>query len=169
MRSLTIIILVFVVAVIAYVVFFASKQIKRLKNTCIGIKKVSFKAVGIKGSRLNLILTAKNKSDIEFEIVEQNYRIYINNKFLSKVYSDKKVKLPVGQVVETPFNVDFNPLKVLGAAFANLITDPSRVIIKITGEMKVKMGIFTFGKVPVDLSFTLKEIYDLKKRGAEPC
>ena len=101
-----------------------------------------------------------NKSDININLSEQVYDIYINDKLVNTLTNYSENILEKNSVSPIGFNVDldFNEInKTIKMDYVKMLVNPKEVIIKIDMKWKAKLG---FIKVPVGYVWetNLKEI-----------
>ena len=140
-------------------------QYKKLMNYKLGFKSLKLKTVSATKIVFDIFLNFTNKSNLAFEIIEQETKIYVNGKFVSDAvnYSSNKIEPNSTSVIGV--NVSFNPNDVasaLGKNYAWLILNTSSIKIKIDMKMKVKLyGVKV--SIPFVYEDTLKSIIDYAK------
>ena len=104
------------------------------------------------------------QNDAGFTIESQEYLVYINDIFVSKVINVIQTKV-VGKNVNNGIsvigvNVKFNPkevLKKLSLSPIELATSPGKIRLKVDVKLKVKFWIFTIN-IPYMYESTIKEL-----------
>ena len=135
-------------------------QYKKLMNYTLSFKGIKLKKASATELNFDLFLNFVNKSNLKFDIVEQDYSIYINDVFLTKAvnYSTNTV-LPTSASI-MGVNINFNPTqayKNLKGGFASMLLSPQMLKLKIDMKLKVKLyGIKI--SIPFVYETTLKEI-----------
>lgn len=137
------------------------------------IIKSPFKVVGatdvdLTGGEVKFTLLCQkhNDSDISAHINNQYYEVFLNDKLVSKIQNKSHVFVGANKTTIIPVKVEINKNQFLKASIANLtnlIMDKSKVKLSLVGYFHYKAGVFG-AKQPLDLSFTLQEILDMKKQ-----
>ena len=134
-------------------------------NYNLGFKSVKLKTLSASKIVFDIFLNFVNKSSLKFEIIEQENKLYINDKFVSDIVSKSSNKIEPNSTSVIGVNVSFNPNDItsaLGKNYAWLILNTSSVKIKIDIKMKVKLyGIKV--SIPFIYEDTLKGIIDYAK------
>ena len=137
-------------------------QYKKLMNYNLGFKSVKLKTLSASKIVFDIFLNFTNKSSLKFEIIEQENKLYINDKFVSDIVSKTSNKIEPNSTSVIGVNVSFNPNDItsaLGKNYAWLILNTSSIKIKIDMKMKVKLyGIKV--SIPFIYEDTLKGIID---------
>lgn len=155
-------------ATISLAAAYAYLQYKKLLNYAIGFKSARIKTITDKLIDFDLFLKFQNKSDTSFIIQSQDYDVYINDMFVSKVVNYSKTTINPknvnGGLSIVGVNVKFNPkdvLKKLGKNPVELISNPGAIRIKVPMKLKVDTKIlFIPLTVSADYTYesTLKEL-----------
>lgn len=122
-----------------------------VKNLKIAADKVSF----------ILLYNIDNKSDLSVLVSEQNYDIFINGVFVSKVSNPTDVKIISHGVSSIPLYVNFAPRDIILAGVINLndlIKDKANIGIKIKGNLSLKAGIINLKKYQFEVEFKLSDL-----------
>jgi LEA14-like dessication related protein len=153
-----------VIATITITGALAYLQYKKLMNYIIKVKTAVVKTITANLLDLDLTLDFENKSNISFEIKSQEYEVYIDNKFISKINNIKPVFIKAKSNSDIFVNIKVNPTKV-GTRFKledlGKLLDLQNVKIKIIGKMKVKLYAFTIN-IPFNFETTIKELRENK-------
>ncbi len=144
---------VFVVSSVAALAYW---QYTRLMNYCIGIK--SIKPISISESLVNadLLLNFENKSDIQLNILSQEYNVYVGGGFITKVSNSKPQLVAPKSTSVIAVNVKFNPIKA-GTNIISAIIAMGNTAIKVDIKLKVKLYFFTIN-IPYTYTTTIKEL-----------
>jgi|688.fasta_scaffold43162_5 LEA14-like dessication related protein len=135
-------------------------QYKKLMNYTLGFKGIKLNKASATELNFDLFLNFVNKSNLKFDVIEQDYSIYINDVFLTKAvnYSTNTVLPSSASVMGV--NINFNPAqayKNLKGGFATMLLSPQMLKLKIDIKLKVKLyGIKI--SIPIVHETTLKEI-----------
>ena len=149
-----------VLAIVSTAVALAYWQYTRLMNYKLSIKKVKPKQISSSKFDLDLFLNFENRSVIAFDFIEQEYKVYINNEFVTTAKNNKKVSIAPSVTSTLDVNVVFDPskaLKILKKNWVAMLVKPELVMIKI--DMKLKIMIYGFKvSVPYTYQDTLKNM-----------
>jgi LEA14-like dessication related protein len=139
---------------------FAYLQYQKLMDYVLGFKGIKIKGIMPALFDFDIILSFKNNSNIKFTLVSQSYEVYINNVYLTTMLSNN------GQLIEAnaesliTLNVRFNPkeaLQRLKITATTLVTDTSKIQIKVVTKLKVKYGVIT-ATIPYTYENNLKSM-----------
>lgn len=150
--------LVSITAAVAYA------QYKRLMNYSIKFKKMKVNKVTQSVIDIDLFMLLKNKSNIKFDIKEQDYTVYINNVLVTKIVNRKPTIILPNTESEVPANISFNPqvvLSTLKKGLLDTVLNSQGLKIKIDIKLKVSLWFFTVN-IPYIYETTLKEIMSVK-------
>ena len=153
-----------VIAMVTITGALAYLQYKKLMNYIIKVKTAVVKTITANLLDLDLTLDFENKSNISFEIKSQEYEVYIDNKFISRIKNIKPVFVQAKSHSDIFVNIKANPTKV-GSKFKledlGKLLDLQNVKLKIIGKMKVKLyGISV--NIPFNYETTIKELREKK-------
>jgi LEA14-like dessication related protein len=131
-----------------------------VKNLKVALDKISF----------TLFYNVDNKGDLSVIISGQNYDVFVNGKFVSKITNDEDVKIKSNSVSKIPFYVNLDPKDVVKAGIANisdLLNNQKNVKILIKGKLNIKAGIVNMKKYPFELPFTLADVTSSTNKDVE--
>jgi LEA14-like dessication related protein len=135
-------------------------QYKKLMNYTIGFKGIKIKKISASLIDLELFISFMNNSDVKFDIVEQIYKVYMNDKFVTKLSNDVSTTILPKSPSVFPINVKFNPTEVLSVLKLNavaILSKPDTIILTIETKLKVSLyGIKV--SIPYTYKGTLKEM-----------
>lgn len=143
------------VIVIAYVV----TQLAKINKAVFEYAGVKIKSVSLKKIELIVYLKLVNEGTMSVTISNQEYDIYLNDKFLSHMKYSQPFRIRPGTNV-MPLEVYINLSDVLKAGWSNLsqlLTDKSKVNIRLVGSYDLKIGFIRVGKRPFTEVFNLGE------------
>lgn len=158
-----------VLAVVSIALAVAYIQYKRLMDYSFTYNKIKVRSLSAKLFNFDLFLNFLNKSAITFDIVEQEYKAYVNGEFVSTIVNYKPVKILPKATSVLGFNVQFDPnkvLKTLKKNYAQILLDPKSVNIKVDIKLKVLFYGFKLS-IPYTYEETLKGLIDIYKAPAE--
>jgi LEA14-like dessication related protein len=140
-------------------------QYRKLMNYTVKLGGVRFKQINANVFNFDLFIKFSNNSDINFVISGQEYKIYLNDKFVTKIENTNDVTILPKATNTIPVNINFNPtevLNLLGKNFANILLNPETIKIKVDGKLKVKL--YGFSKaIPFVFEKNLKDLMASKK------
>jgi LEA14-like dessication related protein len=140
-------------------------QYKRIMNYDWKFKKVKVKTLNQKLVSFDVFLLFTNKSDLRLDIKEQEYKIYINDIYVSRASNGISNIIKAKTTSEIGVNVAFDPMVVAGLLKTNylsMLANPSAIILKVDIKMKVGLWFLTID-LPISVSFTMKELVDYAK------
>lgn len=135
-------------------------QYKKIMNYVLKFKSVKIKKINEKIVDFDLFLFFTNKSDAKFTISEQEYKVYLNDQYVTKlVNSANAIILPKSDSV-VGVNVTFQPKEVLDILKQNIfsiITTPEKFTLKV--DMKFKVSVYGIKvSIPYTYISTIKEL-----------
>lgn len=136
------------------------KQVSKILDYKLTFKNIKLISATPKRVSFNVFFDFLNKSDININLSEQVYDIYINDKLVNTLSNYSENILAKNSVSPIGFNVDldFNEInKTIKMDYTKMLLNPKDVLIKIDMKWKAKLG---FIKVPVGYVWetNLKEI-----------
>lgn len=140
-------------------------QYRKLMDYTIKLKGVKFKSLSQSLISFDLFLNFTNNSDLKFDIVGQEYKIYINDTFVTKLSNMIASKILPKSPNVIGINVSFNPTDVLGLLkknMASILLNPEKVKIKLDLKLKVMMYGFKLS-IPYVYESNLKEMMSSSK------
>ena len=140
-------------------------QYRKLMNYTVKLGGAKFKQITGKVFSFDLFIKFTNASDINFVISGQEYKVYLNDKFVTTISNTDAVTVLPKTTNTIPINVSFNPtevLKLIGSNFSNILLKPETIKIKVDGKLKAKLYGFT-KSIPFVYEATLKELMASKK------
>lgn len=135
-------------------------QYRKLMNYTIKLGGAKFKNISAKVFNFDLFIKFTNNSGINFVISEQEYKVYLNDKFVTTISNTEDVIVLPNTTNIIPVNVTFNPAEVLGlinSNLTNILLKPETIKIMVDCKLKVKLYGFT-KSIPFVYEATLKEL-----------
>lgn len=151
------------VGVFGVALTYVMQQIRKLVNTewsLIGtqVKKIST-------SEIDLILWWRviNNSDFSFDISNQVYDIYLNDKFIKKVGFSPKVSIPTNSDSRIPTYISISPKEILatGLNFLDLLVNEqgrSKLFLEVKGRMDLGIDNIPIKKIPFAYKDSIQNI-----------
>lgn len=152
-------------SVISVTLGLAYIQYRKLMNYVVKVGGVKFKKISASAISFDLFIKFTNNSDINFELSGQEYSVYLNDKFVTKIANTNSVQVLSKATNTIPVNVSFNPsdaIKLIGGNFSNILLHPETIKLKIDGKLKVKLYGFTKA-IPFVYESNLKDLMASKK------
>lgn len=141
-------------------------QYKKIMNYAMKFKRVKVQTLSQKLVSFDVFLLFTNKSDLKIEIKDQEYKIYINDIYISRASNGVPNIIHPKTTSEIGVNVAFDPTVVAGLLKTNylsLLANPGAIKLKV--EIKLKVGLwFITVDIPTTVEFTLKELIEMAKK-----
>lgn len=135
-------------------------QYKKLMDYAIKFKGIKIKQLSATIFNFDLFINFTNNSDINFVITEQDYKVFLNDKFVTKIVNKTPTTILPATTSIIPVNVNFNPsevLKLLGSNLTTILVTPEKITVKVDVKLKVSLyGIKI--SIPYVYIATLKEL-----------
>jgi|694.fasta_scaffold03477_29 LEA14-like dessication related protein len=139
-------------------------QFLKIKDYVIKFKRISVNKIAVNNLDFNIYLYLENKSNIKYTINKQEYSVYINDVFVSKIVNYAPNEIKAKSVNDIGVNVVVNPSKVidkLKGVGMDFLLRPEKVKVKIDINLKVSVSIFKLN-IPYVFESTLKELLSKK-------
>lgn len=144
---------VVLITVIAYVVY----QLNKINKAVFQYAGAKIKSISLKKIELTLYMKMVNEGTMSVTVSNQEYDVYLNDKFVSHIKNSQPFKIKPGVNV-MPLDVYINISDVIKAGWANLsqlLTDKSKVNVSLKGNYDLKIGFIRVGKRPFEQTFNL--------------
>lgn len=152
-----------VILALGGITWYVIRQVNLLYNYCYAISGAIIKKISLDVVKFTILLKIQNRSDITLNLGRQEYLIYINEIYVTKVTYTEPKKL-VSKTSETfPINVEFNPKDLLKAGLQNIqniIFDKSKLIIGIKGKINAKAGLVSVNDLTIEYNLSLAEMLE---------
>lgn len=135
-------------------------QYKKLMNYTLKFKGLKIRKLSFTDFDFDIILDFVNKSKINFIIERQEYDVYVNKTFVSKLKNDRPTQINALSSSPLVLSVKVNPkdvLQKLGLNAVNLTLNAGKTIIKVDAKLKVKLWFFTIN-IPFVYEMPLKDM-----------
>ena len=139
-------------------------QYKKIMDWCINITRINLNSFKWEAADIDLYITVRNKSSVKVNLISQEYNVYINDKFVSKISNSTPQVLAPNSDSPLAIKMEFSPkntFALLGMNVSDLLLHPENINIKITMSLKVsvKIGFLNVGgTIPFDYVTNLKEM-----------
>ena len=157
-------------SILAGVAIFAAIQYNRLMDYVIKPKSARVTKLTLNNTIIDVFILFTNNSSLKFDIIEQEFYVYLNDKFVTKGINYAKNKISANSTSTIGLNVQFNPssvLKLLGKSLSDIILNQDKVKIKISVKLKVIMYGIKISIPPFVVEKTLKEFREGDKEVAQ--
>ena len=136
-------------------------QYKKIMDYTLKFVKLQVNKISASLIDLNVFLLLENKSSVEYTIKSQEYSVYINDNFVTKLENQSANVIKPKSFSEIGLNVKFNPadvLKKIGTqGLLGSILTPEKTIIRIDMKLKVSFYGITI-KIPFSYVTNMKEL-----------
>ena len=122
------------------------KQYNKLMKNTYELKSFLIKKASLQSVTFSVVYAYTNNTDIDINLVGQEYKIYIDNRFITTIKSDVSVVLKANSVSDIPLNITVDPKDMYYKFKNNLLkalTQKQNLKIKMDSTFRVKLGIFT--------------------------
>lgn len=148
---------------------------KKLMNYVIKLKTLKVKTLTANSVVFDIFLNFTNNSNLAFDIIEQDYKVYLNDELVTKMVNRSTNHISANKTngVDTSksvigVNVSFNPTKVLqmlGKNWVSILIHPETVRLKVDVKLKVSLYGIKFS-IPYIYEGTLKSIIASKNEAS---
>jgi hypothetical protein len=140
-------------------------QYKKIMDYTLKFVKLKVNKISANLIDLNVFLLLENKSSVEYTIKSQEYSVYINDNFVTKLENQSPSLIKPKSFSEIGLNVKFNPsdvLKKIGAqGVIGSLLSPEKTIIRIDMKLKISFYGITL-RIPFSYVTNMKEINSKK-------
>ena len=150
------------IALVSLSLAYAYKTYKDIMDYDLGFNGIKVKKLGLKEISFNVFLNFTNKSSQKIEIVEQTYKVFLNDKFVTNALNYSSNIIDPKSTSVLGVDVTFDPakvLQVLKVSAADLLLLPEKQIMKVEMNLKVKIFGLKFS-IPYIYTATIKELKD---------
>lgn len=144
--------------------FYFLNQYKKLKEFCVKFMKSNTKinSLGISKTDITLFFKLLNKSKVEATVDGYEFKIYINDNYVSTAYSLNKITINPESFSTIEVNVLFNPLQVLQIGLGNIgdiiANKRDNFKIRIDGKLIGVKSVIKVNEIPISYDTDLKEL-----------
>ena len=159
-RTRTIFIVIIAIALL-YAAIFLYRQQQLYKQSCFKPSGFKIKKLTLFDTDINLNLEFKNKTDLDFNIIKQEFDIYINEYPVVHITGNEKIIARPNMPATIPLNIVFNPAETLKIGLNNiglLFQDKNKIRITVKGYLNLSSGVVFVNRLPVNISYTLGEL-----------
>ncbi len=150
------------------VIIYGARQIWHLYNSSLKLLYVDLKSISLSNIHLILNMELDNQGDVSAIITQQHFQVTMNDIPVSTIdIQGGTLHINSNGKTIIPIDINFNPSSLLLSGLQNLtslLSDKSKIIIKIKGDFSLKAGIVSLKKYPVVIMYNLQELLDSKKK-----
>ena len=132
------------------------KQYAKLMKNTYELKSFLIKKASMQSVTMSVVYAYNNTMDIDINLVGQEYKIYVDDRFVTTIKSDVPVILKANAVTDIPLDITVDPKDLYGKFKDNLfkaLTQKQKLKIRMDSTFRVKLGIFTI-PVPYPYEWT---------------
>ena len=132
------------------------KQYGKLMKNTYELKSFLIKKASMQSVTMAVVYAYNNTMDIDINLVGQEYKIYVDDRFVTTIKSDVPVILKANAVTDIPLDITVDPKDLYGKFKDNLfkaLTQKQKLKIRMDSTFRVKLGIFTI-PVPYPYEWT---------------
>ncbi len=136
------------------------EQYNKLMDYCIAPKKIKLNKFTRNEADIDMVLNFVNKSNLDIMLYEQEYNVYLNGAFVTKVSNAISQELKPKAASELAIKLQFNPetaVKIAAANIVDLLTAPDAVKVLISTKLRVGVKGVKFN-INYDYKTTIKEL-----------
>ncbi len=152
---------VLIVATIGLVSVYFIQQYKKAYMYCYKFVGAKINSFGLKKADVTVSMKIFNPSDLNVKATQQEYKVYVNDKYISTITSNKTIYLNAMNAATVPLNIVFSPLQVLGVTLLNLdnlTTQKDNLVFRIDGVLSIYSGGVSLKNFKFSIEETLAEI-----------
>jgi len=154
------------VTVLAGALLYFAYQYRKLMSYVINYKGLTVRNISANNIAFDLFVEFVNNSNLKINLKNQQYKVYVNDKYVSKGGTNKPATIEPNQSSVLTNLVSFNPtdvLKALERNWADILLKPDLIIVRI--DYQVNASLFGIG-VPIKNTYkiSLKQIMDMRKK-----
>jgi LEA14-like dessication related protein len=141
------------IAVVAYLII----QLNKVKKAVWTYAGVKIKSLSLSKIELTAYFKSVNKGTATITLINQEYDVYMNGKFITHMKYSEPVMIKPGVNI-MPFEVSANIGDIIKAGWGNLsdlFNDKSKININLKGTYSIRVGFLSFNKVALDQTFNL--------------
>lgn len=135
-------------------------QLMKLKNSAIKFGGIKYNGLTNGSLSFDLTLLFNNISKIKLELISQEYKIYLDNNFVSTVSNPNPTT--INKLSSSPITVNVlihnqDIVTALKTNYKDILLNPANVQLRVDSNLKVKVFGLTFN-VPYVYSTNIKEL-----------
>jgi LEA14-like dessication related protein len=122
------------------------KQYAKLMKNTYDLKSFIIKKASLKEVTFGVVYAYVNNTDIDINLQAQEYKIYVDDRYITTIKSDIPVVLKANATSDIPLDITIDPKDMYYKFQNNLVkalTQKQKLKIRMDSKFKVKLGIFT--------------------------
>jgi len=136
-------------------------QYKKVMEYKLKLKGIKVRTIDKSMISFDVFLFFFNPSKIEIHIVEQEYKIYLNENYITRGSNGATNIIKGGETSEIGVNIAFNPNvigKTIGSTWLDILLKPAESTLRVEITLKVKLWGLLPITIPVTKITTIKEL-----------
>jgi len=132
------------------------KQYGKLMKNTYELKSFLIKKASLQSITFSVVYAYNNNTDIDINLVGQEYKIYVDDRYITTIKSDVPVVLKANAISDIPLDITIDPKDMYYKFKDNLfkaLTQKQKLKIRMESTFRVKLGIFTI-PVPYPYEWT---------------
>lgn len=132
------------------------KQYGKLMKNTYELKSFLIKKASLQSVTMSVVYAYNNTMDIDINLVGQEYKIYVDDRYITTIKSDVPVILKANAITDIPLDITVDPKDLYAKFKDNLfkaLTQKQKLKIRMESTFRVKLGIFTI-PVPYPYEWT---------------
>lgn len=166
-KSLKYVLLAAVAGVTVTTALWLKKQYNKLMKNTYELKSFLVKKASLQSVTFSVVYAYNNNTDIDINLVGQEYKIYVDDRFITTIKSDAPVVLKANAISDIPLDITIDPKDMFYKFKDNLLTaltQKQKLKIRMESTFRVKLGIFTIPvPYPYEWTQTFPAILSVKK------
>ncbi|MDD4970766.1 MAG: hypothetical protein PHT07_15170 [Paludibacter sp.] len=143
------------------------QQVKLALQYCYKVSNIQLRHFKKDSFLFELFVKLQNKSNFTLIINGYNLDVYLNEKKVANVKSNKAYKILSNGISEISFEVNFDPSKVFDKNYilsliSYALVDQSKIVLHVIGNLIVSLDFIKNKKVKLDFKTTMQEIVNAK-------
>jgi LEA14-like dessication related protein len=135
-------------------------QYKKIMDYVITFKGIKSNKIASNNVDIDLTLNLQNKSSVKYDILSQEYNVYVGGNLISSAKNLNKQTVMPNSISPVTVNVKFNPDKS-GKDLLNTIISLRPLVVMVDMKLKVKLWMFTV-TIPYVYQTSLKDLLSKK-------
>lgn len=130
------------IAVVSILGALAYLQYKRLMDYCMSFRAVKVNRFSLNNLNFDVWLNFVNKSNVNFTIVSQTTKVYLNDRFVTTVSNKSPNIVRAKQSNVLGVNVNIDPKRVfqnIGISVFDMLKDVNKIRVKMDMKIRVKL------------------------------
>lgn len=135
-------------------------QYKKIMDYAITFRSLKLNRIAANNVDVDLMLNLQNKSAVKYDILSQEYNVYVGGNLVSSAKNPNKQTILPNSVSPVSVNVKFNPEKS-GKDLLNTIINLRPLLVRVDMKLKVKLWMITVS-IPYVYETSLKDLLTKK-------